>query len=110
MTKKSSTQSSTVAAFVVALCLAIALTSRADAARNQPGRIDIEYVLPKNTSHNPIYEQIKEARALERIQELLSPLRLPHRLLLKVRGCDGESNAWYEENVINVCYEFSPTS
>jgi hypothetical protein len=27
-------------------------------------------------------------------------------LLLKLSGCDGESNAWYDEDVITLCYEF----
>jgi len=26
--------------------------------------------------------------------------------LLKARGCDGEVNAWYDDGVITVCYEF----
>ena len=56
--------------------------------------------------HQPIYERLKQARALERLQELLSPIRLPQPLLLKVSGCEGESNAWYEEGVVTVCYEY----
>jgi hypothetical protein len=63
-------------------------------------------VHPKDPAHQTIYQQLKQLRALERIQELLSPFRLPHQLLLKVAGCDGVSNAWYEENEITVCYEF----
>ena len=89
-----------------ALCLALISAPGADAARQSSGQIRIEYALPKNPAHQPIYEQLKEFHALERIQELLSPLRLPRPLLLKVIGCDGESNAWYDEDVITVCYEF----
>jgi len=43
---------------------------------------------------------------LERVRELLSPFRLPRRLLVKTEGCDGVSNAWYENNAITVCYEY----
>jgi hypothetical protein len=32
--------------------------------------------------------------------------RLPRRLLLKTEGCDGEVNAWYDDGVITVCYEY----
>jgi hypothetical protein len=68
----------------------------------------VEYVPPKNPAHQTIYDEIKQAQALERIQELLSPLRLPRLPLVKVTGCDGESNAWYDEDTITVCYEFWP--
>jgi hypothetical protein len=27
-------------------------------------------------------------------------------LKLEVKGCDGESNAWYEDGVVTVCYEY----
>ncbi len=36
----------------------------------------------------------------------MSALRLPRALLLKVEGCDGESNAWYEDDAVTVCYEY----
>ena len=36
----------------------------------------------------------------------MSALRLPHPLLLKVEGCDGESNAWYGDDAVTVCYEY----
>jgi hypothetical protein len=69
-------------------------------------QIRIEYAPPKDPRHQLIYDEIRQAHVLERIQELLSPLRLPRPLLLKVTGCDGESNAWYEEDAITVCYEY----
>src|SRR6516165_341680 len=69
-------------------------------------QIHVEYTLPKNPAHQPIYERMKQQRGLERIQELLSPFRLPRPLLLKLAGCDGDSNAWYEDGVVTVCYEF----
>jgi hypothetical protein len=33
-------------------------------------------------------------------------LRVPRALLLKVEGCDGESNAWYADDAVTVCYEY----
>ena len=33
-------------------------------------------------------------------------MRLPRALQLKVEGCDGVSNAWYEDDAITVCYEY----
>jgi hypothetical protein len=87
------------------VCLAISLCP-ATAAPYKPNQIRIEYDPPKNPAHQPIYERLKEVRALERVQTLLSPFRLPRPLLLKLSGCDGESNAWYDEDVITLCYEF----
>jgi hypothetical protein len=74
----------------------------------KPNRIRITYVPPANPAHRPIYELLKERRVLERMQEYLGHLLLPRTLLLKTEGCDGESNAWYEEtdNSVTVCYEY----
>src|SRR6185295_17389262 len=95
-----------VAILTIGVCMAISFSGPASAAPYISKQIRVEYEVPKNPAHRPIYERLKQVRALERLQELLSPLRLPRQLLLKVSGCDGESNAWYQENVITVCYEF----
>ena len=74
----------------------------------KPNRVEIAYVEPKNPAHRKIYEVLKQRRVLERFQTYLSPLRLPTTLTLKTDGCDGESNAWYEEtdHTVTVCYEY----
>ncbi|MGE3147920.1 MAG: DUF4344 domain-containing metallopeptidase [Pseudorhodoplanes sp.] len=69
-------------------------------------RIDIRYVEPKSSEHQPVYRMVKEGKALESIREILRPLKLPRRLLLQTAGCDGESNAWYDGRDVTVCYEF----
>jgi hypothetical protein len=63
-------------------------------------------VPPKNPAHQEIYQRVKQARFLEKLKEFLSPFRLPRTLLIKLEGCDGESNAWYDEDVITICYEY----
>ena len=85
-----------VVILTIGVYLAISVSGPASAAPYKSKQVRVEYVLPKNPAHQPIYERLKQARALERIQKLLSPLRLPRPLLLKVSGCDGESNAWYD--------------
>ena len=77
-------------------------------AASRLDRIRIEYVAPTNSAHQRLYELVKERRLLERFQRLLSFIRLPHTLWLKTAGCDGESNAWYEEDdrTVTVCYEY----
>ena len=96
-------RSRNIGALAGALCLALTIATHAEAAQRPAEQIRIEYVPPKNPGHQPIYDEIRQAHVLERIQELLSPLRLPRPLLIKVTGCDGESNAWYEEDAITVC-------
>jgi hypothetical protein len=92
---------------VPAISLALAFTSATAAARTEskPNQIKFEYVKPKNPGHQPIYDQLKQGRALEHLQELMSPLRLPYPLLYKVAGCDGTKNAFYDKEVVVVCYE-----
>ena len=45
-------------------------------------------------------------RVLEALRQLLSPLKLPRRLTLRIRECDGEVNAFYEDDTVTVCYEY----
>ncbi len=72
----------------------------------QADRIQISYVPPKNPAHEPILKLLRERQVLEKFKGLLSPLRLPRPLMLRVEGCDGESNAWYEDDAVTVCYEY----
>ena len=52
---------------------------------------------------------LRQHRALERIQEILSPLRSPEELTIKTTECK-EVNSWYtRENfkpTVTICYEF----
>jgi Putative metallopeptidase len=69
-------------------------------------RIQVSYVPPKNSAHDGLFRLLKERGVLERFKGFLSPLRLPRPLLLKIEGCDGVSNAWYEDDAITICYEY----
>jgi len=88
----------------VGLAPDIAAAAQASAAK--PNRIKIDYVEPKNPAHQVIYRKLKEIGTLEKLREFLSPFRLPRTLLVKTEGCDGESNAWYENGAITICYEY----
>ncbi len=92
------------AATVMALTFSAAGTANA-VPTGKPNQIKYAYVPPGNPAHQAIYDQMKQGRALEHLQELLSPLRLPYPLTLTVAGCDGVPNAWYNNDVIKVCYE-----
>jgi hypothetical protein len=84
---------------------ALAIGNANAAPKSKPNQIQYESAPPTNPAHQPIHDQMKQGRALEHLQELLSPLRLPYPLTLKVAGCDGRISAWYDEEVITVCYE-----
>jgi hypothetical protein len=90
--------------FLAACFLVVCDAAYATEAR--PNRISVSYVAPKNDAHQPIYLRLKEARFLERLQEFLSPVRLPRTLRVRTEGCDGEANAWYESDAIVICYEY----
>lgn len=75
-------------------------------AWSQAERVRIQYVDPRNRTQLPILQRLKENRVLETLQEILGVFRLPRPLLLQTKDCDGVSNAWYENNVVTMCYEF----
>jgi hypothetical protein len=99
-----------MAGIAAGLALAAADTGAAREAaaaqRSRPDRIDIKYVEPESPNNQPIHKLLKERQALEKLRDLLRPLRLPHRLLLQTRDCDGIANAWSNEESVTVCYEY----
>ena len=96
--------------YLVGLLIALTAASEPaiakDSSKLRTDRIEISYVAPKNSEHEELYRLLKERRVLERIKGLLSPLRLPRPLLVKTAGCDGDVNAFYDDDVVTVCYEY----
>jgi hypothetical protein len=84
--------------------LVLGSVTAAQAAPARANRITIAYVPPKNPTHQGIYERLKEVRFLEKLQKLLSPVRLPRPLRVKTEGCDGDANAFYADDAITICY------
>src|SRR5262252_6977525 len=82
------------------------IVTTAQAAPARASWMSVRYVPPRDPAHQPIYEQLKQLRFVERLQAFLTPFRLPRALLVKVAGCDGDANAFYEKDVITVCYEY----
>ena len=66
------------------------------------------YETPKSPAHQALYEQLKAAHTLERFRSFLGFIRLPRTLTLKLAGCDGEEDAWYDPDnlTVTVCYEY----
>jgi hypothetical protein len=90
----------------VAIAWVLLLADAAFAQPLRPNRIDIRYVEPNSATLKPVYDLARKARMLEKVRDLLRPLKLPRRLLLKTEGCDGVSNAWYDGEAVTICYEY----
>ncbi len=68
----------------------------------------IEYVAPEDPAHAKIYAAVREQRVLETLSYYLGVIRMPRPLKLRLSGCKGEANAWYdnEDHSATFCYEF----
>lgn len=89
---------------LLALNAAPAFAQKRDALK--PDQIRGVYVAPKDAKFSAMYNSLREQRVLERMRELLSPIRLPRPLTLRIEGCDGVANAWYEDDTVTICYEY----
>jgi hypothetical protein len=96
----------TILSLAVVGMLLVTPTAMTAFAASKTNRVSVRYVLPKNPAHQPIYKDLKERRALEKLQEFLSPFRLPRTLKFSVAGCDGEDDAFYGDDAITICYEY----
>ena len=83
--------------------------SQPSASIDQSNRISITYVPPESSELQELYEFLRAHRALERIQEILSPFRSPEELTIKTAECK-EVNSWYTRKnfkpTVTICYEF----
>jgi hypothetical protein len=102
---KGAMMKTTLAMAVAGLILIVAISMPAFAA-SKTNRVSIRYVPPKNPEHKEIYAELKQFGALEKLQKLLSPFRLPRTLRISLTGCDGEADAFYEDADITICYEY----
>jgi Putative metallopeptidase len=76
-----------------------------EAQEARPNRILFEYVPPQNPQLEAVYTQLKQGQALEKIQQLFSPFRIPIDLTVKTVEC-GKANAWYQHPTVTLCYEY----
>jgi hypothetical protein len=59
--------------------------SQTDTPQNdQPNQVLVEYVTPQNPEFQQLYDLLRDRRALEKIQEILSPFRFPEELTIKI--------------------------
>ena len=94
-----------VFALLVSSCWAGVSVNSADSVFDS--MIDIAYVEPANPDFRPIYDALRRRRVLEELRLFLSPLRLPHRVLVKTDECGGAMKIPYRSgDPITVCYEY----
>jgi hypothetical protein len=91
---------------MMASAAAAAPTLPLDPDSLKPNQVRVLYVAPKDSKHQHIHDRLRQRRVIERLAEYLAPFRLPREVTMKVEGCDGTVNAFYEEAVIKVCYEY----
>jgi hypothetical protein len=85
-----------------------AMSTSGHQALSQPAKDDRvvgSYLAPEHPALEPLAKRLKDERTLERVRQLLLPVRWPRPLRLELRDCNGEANAGYENAVITVCYE-----
>jgi hypothetical protein len=82
----------------------------APAAKEELGRIHIEYVPPKKPAHQKTYEEVKKRRVLERTKDIFRAFRLPEDLYIKAVGCDSKPNTYFDREedraTVKICYEY----
>ncbi|MEA2871458.1 MAG: hypothetical protein QOH67_1434 [Hyphomicrobiales bacterium] len=90
------------------LLIALSAAAPAASAWAQPAREDritVSYAEPTNPAHKLYRDVLMQFRALEGMRDRLISFRWPRPLKLEVRSC-GESDAFYDDGEIVVCYEF----
>jgi hypothetical protein len=92
------------AAWLGATFFSAAAVAQPDAPRTD--QVRVVYGQPKEGRHQSIYQAVKDRGVLEIVRSLLSPLRLRRRLTIEIRGCDGTVDAYYENDVATLCYEY----
>jgi hypothetical protein len=79
------------------------------APSERSNRIQIAYIPPKKPELQKPFDFLKQHRALETLQQVFAPFRLPEDLLLRAQEC-GMVNAWYRREdsgpTVTICYEF----
>lgn len=94
-------------ATLLAICVALSPSHVMAATEGaQTHRIRIEYVPPSDPAHQSLYELLQQRRALEKVQQIFSPFRLPSAVTVKTAGCDGVANAFYQRGQVTICYEY----
>src|SRR5262245_2061120 len=93
---------------VARMCSNFAIAQSVTSRVARTNRVTVEYLTPNASDLRGLYQALKEHHALEKLQKILSPLRLPEELVVKTMEC-GKANAWYRRDdskpTVTICYE-----
>ena len=95
-----------LSAALLALGLWLLPAAPLSAGEARSGSIVIDYVAPADPKLKPYYDLARAGRLLEYVQFVFAPLRLPRPLTIRTTACGGDVDAWYENDVVQVCYEY----
>jgi hypothetical protein len=68
-------------------------------------QVRISYEMPSNEKYRPIYDGLKRRQVFERLQNFLTPLRLPSELVVRLAQCDAETQPYRPGGPVTICYE-----
>jgi hypothetical protein len=101
-----------VSAAVSALAAASSVIQPGSASAQdfRPNRVIVDYIEPRDTTLQGVYERMKQSQVLEEFAQFLAPLRLPTTLRIWGVQCYEMADwlAYYEhkDHAIHFCYEF----
>lgn len=95
------TRIATAAAFLV-----LVLAACSGEALDKTDQVRIVYTEPKSLAHQKVLQTLRDRQFLEKMRKILSPLELPRRVTVKVTSCNGKRNAFYDNAVITICYDY----
>jgi hypothetical protein len=95
-------------ALAAAFFIGVASLPTSGAAQTIPRnpQIDIAYVAPRSDKYQAIYQRLKELQVFEILQQFLSPLRLPRRILVKADECGAMRMVYQPNGPVIICYEY----
>jgi hypothetical protein len=70
------------------------------------GQIDVAYIEPADPAYSAIYQDLKDRQILEELKDFLSPVRLPHPVLVKLEQCDASERPYEPGGPVTICYEY----
>lgn len=69
-------------------------------------QIEIDYVAPRNEKFRAIHQRLKTLQVFEILQQFLSPLRLPRKILVKSDECGALRYVYQPGGPVVICYEY----
>jgi len=97
----------TVAAAALACAVMPALSAQALLAQDlRMSQVEIAYGEPREFALRPIHERLKKRQVLEDLQQFLSPLNLPRKLIVRLDECGSATVRFKPGGPVTICYEY----